>query len=211
MNKYNIKWLGVSLIVVVGGTIIYLYKSNNKKEVVIEKPMISYTSYYNLTDVPEHYEHHQQKDGSVCETTPGGDVILVYNKDTQQFIYYSNHEIPYRYLEVVVRKYVLSYNCVDLYTDIKQSYMNAIKEYQEQEEMKKEDECIKKSQQIDDVFIQYKNYNTQQYKQNNKNQPIKQEYIQFKRGGTIHEYNEKKQPIKKVKPIGFGEYKNKVS
>ena len=53
MNKYNIKWLGVSLIVVVGGTIIYLYKSNNKKEVVIEKPMISYTSYYNLTDVPE--------------------------------------------------------------------------------------------------------------------------------------------------------------
>lgn len=210
MNKYNIKWLGVSLIVV-GGTIIYLYKCKNKKEIVIEKPIISYTSYYNLTDVPEHYEHQQKKDNSVHETTPGGDVILVYNKDTQQFIYYSNHEIPYRYLEVVVRKYVLVYNCVDLYTDIKQSYMNAIKEHQEQETMKKEDNRVKEPQQIDDVFIQYKNYNKQQYKQTNQNQPIKQEYIQFKRGGTIHEYNEKKQPIKKAKPIGFGDYKNKVS
>lgn len=210
MNNYNIKWLGASLIVV-GGTIIYLYKSKNKKEIVIEPPIIPYTSYYNLTDATEHYERHQQKDHSVREITPGGEAILIYNKDTQQFIYYSNNELPYRYLEVVVRKYVLAYNCVDLYTDIKQSYMKAIKEHQEQETMKKEDECIKEPQQVDDVFIQYKNYNKQHYKQSNQNQPIKQEYIQFKRGGTIHEYNEKNQPIKKVKPIGFGDYKNKVS
>ena len=28
---------------------------------------------------------------------------------------------------------------------------------------------------------------------------------------SYNKYNEKNQPIKKVKPIGFGEYKNKVS
>jgi hypothetical protein len=210
MHKYNVKWLGISLIVV-GGTIVYLYKSKIKKEIVTEIPIIPYTSYYDLIDTPEHYELYQQKDCSIHETTPAGQVILVYNKDTQQFIYYSNHEIPYRYLEVVVRKYVLSYNCIDLYTDIKQAYKDAVKKHHTQQAMKQEDQNVKKNQEIDSLFIQYKNYNLQQSKQNNQRIPIKQEYILFKRGGTLYDYTEKKEPIKRVKPIGFGDYKNKVS
>ena len=56
-----------------------------------------------------------------------------------------------------------------------------------------------------------KHYNVQQYKQNNNNIPIKQDYIQFKRGGTIREYKQQTQVAKPIKTIGFGEFKNKVS
>jgi|TARA_Y100000992_G_scaffold94559_1_gene60846 hypothetical protein len=209
MNKATIKWVGVSLLV--GGTIYYLYTCKSNKKWIEEKPMISYTSYYDLTDIPEHYEHYQQKDKSIHETTPAGDVIVVYNKDTNQFIYYSNSDIPYRYLEVVVRKYVLTYNCTDLYTDIQKVFNAAVKEHQERQHMTKEDQNIKETKQVDNVFIQYKHYNVQQYKQNNNNIPIKQDYIQFKRGGTIREYKQQTQVAKPIKTIGFGEFKNKVS
>ena len=49
----------------------------------------------------------------------------VLEKDTEQFDYYSNNVIPYRYLEVVARKYVLTYNCLELYIDTK-TYMGTM-------------------------------------------------------------------------------------
>ena len=42
----------------------------------------------------------------VIEKTPIGNVLMIYEKDRESFKYYSDCNIPYRYLEVIGRKYV---------------------------------------------------------------------------------------------------------
>ena len=200
-----VKFLG-SIVLGTGIAFIFAAKANRLAKTKITT--IPYTSEYDINDIPEDYEDYQQKDGSIHETTPAGDVILLYNKDKEQFQYYSNHEIPYRYLEVVVRKYVLSYNCIDLYTDIHQEYKKALQEYLENKRI--EQETIKEKDTTDDVFVQYKSYNQQDYKINHLKKPIKREIITFKCMGKIYDYNSKSKIENTVKNIGFSEYKNKV-
>jgi DNA polymerase III alpha subunit (gram-positive type) len=57
------------------------------------------------------------KKNSICETTPGGIVLLNYNKETDGFCYYTDNlkEITYDILETVARKFVIEYNCKQLY------------------------------------------------------------------------------------------------
>lgn len=51
----------------------------------------------------------------VLEKTPISNVIMVYNNDKNGFQYFSDNAIPYRYLEVVCRKYVIQFNCKPLF------------------------------------------------------------------------------------------------
>lgn len=51
----------------------------------------------------------------VSDQTPVGNVWMRYNHSKESFEYFSNHTIPYRYLEAVARKYVLTYCCPSLY------------------------------------------------------------------------------------------------
>ena len=195
--------------IVLGTGIAFIFAARVNRLAKTKITTIPYTKQYDINDTPEHYEYNQQKDGSIHEVTPAGDVILLYDKDKEQFQYYSNHEIPYRYLEVVVRKYVLSYNCIDLYTDIQQEYRKALQEYQENKRMEQND--IKDEETTDGVFVQYKSYNQQDYKINHFKKPIKRDIITFKCMGKIYDYNkEPSSTDKSVKDIGFSEYKNKV-
>ena len=54
----------------------------------------------------------------VNEMTPLGNVYMRYNNNKKSFEYYSNNTIPYRYLEPVGRKFVLTYFCKPLFIDI---------------------------------------------------------------------------------------------
>lgn len=56
----------------------------------------------------------------VMEYTPVGNVLMYYNCTRECFEYYSDSTIPYRYLEVVARKYVLMNNCVSIYFDMEE-------------------------------------------------------------------------------------------
>jgi len=56
----------------------------------------------------------------VIEMTPIGNVLLYYNFDKLSFEYYSDNTIPYRYLEVVARKYVLVNRYRPLYLDMEE-------------------------------------------------------------------------------------------
>ena len=202
-----IKWIG-SIVIGTGLAYIYYIRSNNS---VIESSYTNtYTNNYNINDDPEEYEEYQKEDHSIHETTPIGDVILLYNDKSQQFTYYSNNDIPYRYLEVVARKYVLTYKCIELYIDTKEEYIKLIKEHIEKQQEEEKEENTE-TQEIDDVFVQYKSYNQQKQKVKSKHLPIKQDIILFKCMGTIYEYNQQKEEKKQVKNIGFSEYKNKVS
>jgi hypothetical protein len=53
---------------------------------------------------------------SVMEYTPVGNVIMSYNAEKGSFEYYSDSIVPYRYLNVVGRKYACVYNCAGLMT-----------------------------------------------------------------------------------------------
>jgi hypothetical protein len=50
----------------------------------------------------------------VMEYTPVGNVIMTYNVEKGSFEYYSDSIVPYRYLNVVGRKYVCIFDCVAL-------------------------------------------------------------------------------------------------
>jgi len=66
---------------------------------------------------------------SVMEYTPVGNVIMTYNVVKGSFEYYSDSIVPYRYLNVVGRKYVCTFNCASLMTRGKeQALENVVQE-----------------------------------------------------------------------------------
>jgi len=108
----------------------------------------------------------------VIEKTPIGNVIMIYDKERETFKYYSDINIPYRYLEVVGRKYVKSFSCRPIFVDMeeelrlfeekwdKEQELKKIKE----EDKKKADETEKNQQTTSEekkknVFAKFKSYN----------------------------------------------------
>lgn len=75
----------------------------------------------------------------IIETTPVGNVIMRYNNDKKSFEYFSNHSVPYRYLETIGRKYILTYKCKDIFIDMDEEVEKANK----LNEMKKNDKSDK--------------------------------------------------------------------
>jgi len=112
----------------------------------------------------------------VMESTPQGNVLMIYDNKKSSFKFYSDNTIPYRYLEVVGRKYIKTFNCRPLYVDMEEELglaeekwekerwekerrekeLKERKEKEEQETNKKEEKNVveKKS-----VFAKFKSYN----------------------------------------------------
>lgn len=107
----------------------------------------------------------------VIEKTPQGNVLMIYDKDRESFKYYSDSTIPYRYLEVVGRKYVKFFNCRPLFVDMEEELKlfdeKWTKEYElkkakEAEEKLKAEEVAKNNkpyEQKKNVFAKFKSYN----------------------------------------------------
>jgi hypothetical protein len=107
----------------------------------------------------------------VIEKTPQGNVLMIYDKDKESFKYYSDTTIPYRYLEVVARKYVKLFNCAPLFVDMEEEIKlfeaKWTKEYElkkakEAEEKIKVEEATKKNISVEhkkNVFAKFKSYN----------------------------------------------------
>lgn len=51
----------------------------------------------------------------VMEYTPNGNIIMFYDYKRETFAYYADNVMPYRYLEVLGRKYVCTFFCPSLY------------------------------------------------------------------------------------------------
>ena len=60
----------------------------------------------------------------VLEHTPLGCVIMRYSNARKTFEYYSNHTIPYRFLETVARKYVITFFCKSVYIVMSEELLN---------------------------------------------------------------------------------------
>jgi hypothetical protein len=101
----------------------------------------------------------------VMEHTPLGNVVMLYDGVRETFKYYSDNTIPYRYLEVVARKYVKQFICRPIFVDMEEEIQLAEKQNQERKEKeeldkKRKDENV--SLQIEEkrnVFAKFKSYN----------------------------------------------------
>lgn len=91
----------------------------------------------------------------VMDMTPVGNVVMYYNTEKETFEYYSDHTVPYRFLETLCRKYVMTYKCTELYIDMQEQlkeYEVKLERYEEKKEEEKKE--IKKN-----VFANFKSYN----------------------------------------------------
>jgi len=108
----------------------------------------------------------------VMEYTPLGNVLMIYDKERDSFKYYSDNTIPYRYLEVVGRKYIKQFNCRPIFVDMEEELKLAeekweqdkkVKEEKEEEEKKRKEEASKNRlvvvEEKKNVFAKFKQYN----------------------------------------------------
>ena len=104
----------------------------------------------------------------VVEQTPLGNVFMCYHYNENDnalnaFHYYSDSTIPYGFLEVVAKKYVLSFDCKMLYVDI-QNEMEKTKKRQEEQKAKicedvKTAQLSPRPATKPNVFAKFKEYN----------------------------------------------------
>jgi len=117
------------------------------------------------------------KNNMIMEKTPLGNVLMFYNNSRSSFEYYSDSTLPYRYLEVIGRKYVITYNCKRIYVDMSKEIEDAEKKLadkkqKEEDESKKKEEVAEKAKlkmggdaadvqepQKKNVFAKFKTYN----------------------------------------------------
>jgi hypothetical protein len=98
----------------------------------------------------------------VMEMTPLGNVVMSYNVKKEAFDFYSDSTIPYRYLEPVCRKYVLTFHCWPLYVDIEKELekeKDRLEKERIEKEKEKEREKLNPTPPKKNVFAKFKNYN----------------------------------------------------
>lgn len=78
----------------------------------------------------------------VIEKTPLGNVAMIYNNKKASFEYFSDSTIPYRYLEPVSRKYVLTFQCKTIYVDMEEELNEYERKLEEKDREKKEKELM---------------------------------------------------------------------
>lgn len=71
----------------------------------------------------------------VMEHTPLGNVIMTYVPEKESFHYYSDFSIPYRYLEVVARKYIKMFQCRPVYVDMEKELELLEQKWEEKEQL----------------------------------------------------------------------------
>ena len=100
------------------------------------------------------------KNSIVVEHTPLGNVAMHYDNKREAFVYYSDSVMPYRYLEVVARKYVITFHCKRVFVNMEDEINKAKAKIEEQKNTKKQDEeraqAEKQKQQENDSSVELK-------------------------------------------------------
>lgn len=96
----------------------------------------------------------------ILECTPLGNVYMRYNNQKKSFEYYSNSTIPYRFLESVGRKYVMTFRCKALFVDLEEELKIASEKEKEKEKEKVlENEKETKEKDKGNAVQKFKSYN----------------------------------------------------
>jgi len=102
-------------------------------EEVPPKPNMFENKYLEELAKLEPQELSTEKIESLCnnfimENTPVGNIIMYYDHNKSAFLYYSDNVIPFRFLEPVGRKYVITFQCKQLFIDMKEEIERATKQ-----------------------------------------------------------------------------------
>jgi hypothetical protein len=155
----------------------YLWlKKSNVKEEPVETPFVKPTLKYEDKYIEEYKkidsivlsaEHLESlKHTFLIENSPFGNLMMHYDHSRESFIYYSDNTIPYRFLEVASRRYVIQNNCKSIHVSMAHELTEAEKKLQEKKQKEKEKELEKEKDKTSEepikknVFAKLKNYNT---------------------------------------------------
>jgi hypothetical protein len=168
----------------------YILQNNyNKKQIfpVIEEDHYEnkYYKQFELLDsrILNEQDKKALKLSILFEYTPKGNVIMYYDAEKESFIYYcDSKDISYIYLETVVRKYALTFDCKSIVVDIKQELQQAKKEKQ----VKKVELSEKNN-----VYVDFKPYNkTGHKKEGNKSKSlIREKANRYSYRGKINDFD----------------------
>jgi len=215
-------------------------ENSEKKESEIKKPTRFedkyLNEYKNLGDIELNEEKLDSlKSNIIMENTPIGNVVMFYDNKKETFVFYSDLTMPYRYLEVVGRKYVVTFNCKKLFINMDEELKLA-----EEKKVKKQDStsssnevqnitstsnCSNKVKK--DVFVKFKSYNNNVTKEvvsapskntgtttkkENSNLLLKENANRYRYEGKLVNFNflrpvDKKQTDKRLS-ISWADYKN---
>jgi hypothetical protein len=92
-------------------TLKLLEQNNNDENLSNKANDLAYEYVYN-----EHFNKYINN--FIIEKTPIGNVLMFYDNKKKAFQYYTDNTIPYKYLEVVARKYVKTFKCRCLYINM---------------------------------------------------------------------------------------------
>jgi hypothetical protein len=154
-----------------------------------EKRTIPYENTYMLNACADESDELKSL-GVVEELTPEGKVRM---KWEDQFLYWAERPIQYKYLETVARKYVIVYQCKENYINI---FAELAKAYNKPEVEVKQNTA----------FATFKSYNTINKKLKVKHRSIINEKSnQYKWKGKISEFD--KPIVSEIRRINFQDYK----
>lgn len=99
-------------------------------------------------------------DNYILECTPLGNIYMRYNNSKKSFEYFSNSTMPYRYLEPVGRKYVMTYWCKPIFIDIEDELKKSEEKFEEEKKKKEEEEAdLKTGTGSKNMLAKLKSYN----------------------------------------------------
>lgn len=133
---------------------IYCDEEEDLEEEEVIKPVIKYEDKYKEKFEKLEYKTTNEtkleelKNSFIMEITPHGNVIMYWNQTNGVFSYYSDGTMPYRFLEVVARKYVIMNDCKDIYYVMEEQMKEVIVET-----------IPKTKKETPSVFAKLKNYN----------------------------------------------------
>ena len=156
------------------------------------------------------------KNNSLIETTPMGDVLMFYDQDYEYFKYYSDKkEVSYKILETVAKKYVITNDCKQIYTDMNDEIMRQQEKNKGEAETSEAETSESETGEANEVsvFATLKTYNVKGNKGNDsQNVYIKEKINIYKYGGRIEEYALIKNSAKdKVLRLDFASFKRMIS
>lgn len=138
----------------------------NKLKVDSDKTTLEQNSYNKAREVIINRRLDNIKNSYIMEHTPQGNVLMMYDNNKSSFKYYSDKSVPYRYLEVVARKYVKTFNCRPIFVDMEEELKLFEEKWTKEYELKKQKELekakaeeTKQSQVKKNVFAKFKSYN----------------------------------------------------
>ena len=121
--------------------LLYVYNQENAESYECDSLKIEEIKQIAKEYVIQHFLS-RLKNAYIIENTPIGNVAMNYNSEKGSFEYYSDKNIPYRFLEIVSRKYVTTYFCKPLYIVMDVEIETATQKLKEEKE---KNELMKKS------------------------------------------------------------------